>query len=88
MKDRDASENVPEKETLENLNEMEGEGSPSSARRYEEALEKMKREKNVEELADEAARLLDEDPDATKESEEIGRSKKQEPEDRGGDPGE
>jgi hypothetical protein len=77
---------VPEKKTKatdEDLDAMEGEGSPSAARRYEAELEQFKKEKNVEELAEEAARLLDEDPDATREAEEIGRSKKQEP---GSDP--
>ncbi len=65
MRDHDRPEDASKKEKKapgdEALDENEGEGSTSAARRYAEELEDFKQEKNVEELAEEAARELDDD---------------------------
>ncbi len=62
MRDQDRPRDT-QPQPKDDLDRNEGEGSPSSARRYEEELEQFKREKNVEELAEEAAKELEDEPE-------------------------
>jgi hypothetical protein len=70
MRDQDRKDDMSKKKTGddEDLNANEGEGSTSAARRYDEAVEEFTREKNVEELAEEAAKELDDEEEGGKEA--------------------
>ncbi len=61
MRDQDRPDDTSEKKKKAEIGKNEGEGSTSAARQYDEELDEFKKEKNVEELAEEAAKELDDE---------------------------
>jgi len=66
-RERDPKKDEPEKKPYEPGNE--GEGSTSGALQYDEELDEFKKESDVEKLADEAAKEIDDDETSSGEQE-------------------